>query len=224
MTELIQQAISALETQRATAARQVETCDQALAALRIVVGGAPVPAKPSPAPAAARRRPAKPRGQAPKASEVAAPPDELSVRILKAIEKEPQSTGQLEAAFGVSRKLTSALIALVEARKVHRIGTGPRNYRWSLKGSSPVPDVAPSPKAIPPVTAAAPGPKDAHRDEAIAKARRFGHVLGPFKPSSPGAGSAHIARCTACDTYVTIGRDGSISGPGTRHDCLAAKG
>lgn len=167
-----------------------------------------------------------PRAPIPVAVVVPTATDDLSARILKALAVSgPQSTGQLVATFGSAGKLTAALLALTDSAKVFRIGTGPRNYRWSLemapKGLAVTP-AAPSTK--PPAASLTTAPEDSTRDEAIKAARRFGHTLGPFKPSSVGAGSAHIARCTYCDTYVTIGHKGAISGPGTRHECLAAKG
>lgn len=118
----------------------------------------------------------------------------------------------------------AALYQLEADRKIHTSGVK-RSQRWGLGPKVPLakPPTPARDTALREAQGAATRPPDQTKvEEAVRAARRYGHTLGPFKSSSPGAGSQWIARCGPCDTYVTIGRDGKIAGPGTRHDCLAA--
>lgn len=139
----------------------------------------------------------------------------------------PMNTKAIARGLGVRiPPVRTALHALESERKVHTTGIK-RSQRWNLGPKVPV---KPAVASLPTVPANRHVREDggtvppASVEEAIRAARRYSHTLGPFKPSSAGAGSAFIARCTGCDTYVTIGRDGKVSGPGTRHDCLAKTG
>lgn len=129
----------------------------------------------------------------------------------------------------------AALYQLESERHVHTTGQK-RSQRWNL--GPKVPGQAASvglsstqkpaksaPQAKKPVADTKQdveaGLATAIRDQAMRSAKMFGHTLGAFKSSSPSAGSQFIARCTGCDTYVTVAKDSKISGPGTRHECLA---
>ena len=140
----------------------------------------------------------------------------------------PTNTKAIARGLGVRISPTrAALYELESERAVHTVGQK-RSQRWHLGPKVAVkPAVAPA-AALPSVPAnrhlredgvAVPPPESVK--EATRLAKRYSHELGPFKASSAGAGSAFIARCKGCDTYVTIGRDGKVSGPGTRHECLA---
>lgn len=105
------------------------------------------------------------------------------------------------------------------ATRVHLGPTPPEQPIKVRRARSVRPTPASSPVAAP--SPSSNGNNDP-QEEATRQARRYGHRLGPFKPSGVGAAAAFIARCTACDTYVTIGRDRKIAGPGVRHECLAS--
>lgn len=126
----------------------------------------------------------------------------------------------IEHALGLGtgeRKRT--LDQLAREGRVTFVGNG-RGIRWSLATSS-----APAgPKPVVPHHNPIDDPLwEAAQGEAARKARQFGHDLGPWKSSSPGAGSELIARCVGCDTYVTLDRALKASGPGIRHECMATK-
>ena len=140
----------------------------------------------------------------------------------------PTNTKAIARGLGVRISPTrAALYELESERAVHTVGQK-RSQRWHLGPKVAVrPAVAPAP-TLPSVPAnrhlredgvTVPPPESVK--EATRLAKRYSHELGPFKASSAGAGSAFISRCKGCDTYVTIGRDGKVSGPGTRHECLA---
>lgn len=157
---------------------------------------------------------------------------EMDQRLLTALSAGPVSRGDLVTRLHSDAAVVSRhLNALFAKGLVHREGTGPRNARWGLgaKGAKRpvIVDDVHNRKRPDVVTAKTPSPRkqdsgelaDTVRDEAIRKSTQCGHTLGPFKPSSMGAGSAFIARCTWCDTYVTVGKDSKITGPGVRHEC-----
>ena len=139
---------------------------------------------------------------------------ELAKAIRELLHACPTSTRDIAAHLQRDRKVTKmALQRMAKEGRLVAVGIGP-GRKWALPPTQES-DARPQPIAgLPPVSAEA---------EAIRLARRGGHSMGPFKPSTLDAAPGRIALCTSCDTYVTVDPKGKVGGPGVHHDCVAAR-
>jgi hypothetical protein len=169
--------------------------------------------------------------------------------ICTLLEKQgPLATSRVARQLGQERLVVKQALQRLKKAGVLRTVGATNGQKWALaRPSSAPPPVEPPPVTTPigatvvppPIVAPVPLPPLRTHDlgtvskagadtppaelakEAFTRARRFGHVLGPFTKSVSQAGSDWIARCQACSTYVTVYRNGEIRGPALRGDCPA---